>query len=199
VTHYAGHFDRISIPCTKSDQPTCIGDNSTHTQVILVVRSCTCLLLLARHCCLCTIIPRPLGEAPIPLRLRQLCQCKSMEDLILETPSTQSSKCLVTIGLLFLLDRWDPSALSKDNRSPVHTASSTLLCIDNTTGRPFNSRTFPLACCPGKADHNPIFESLRLSLDKLSAKTDVVWSHHHGRWTTIQVHVIAFLMDQPER
>jgi hypothetical protein len=105
---------------------------------------------------------------------------------------------LVTVGLLFWLDGWDPSASSKNNRSPVHTTSATLLCIDNTTGRPFNSGTFPIACGPGKADHNAIFESLRLSLDQLSAKTDVVWSHHHGRWTTIQVHLIAFLMDQPE-
>ena len=157
------------------------------------------------YCCLTEIaayvllFPRTLGTPPIPLRLRQLCQSSMVQSLLLETPATQSTRCLVTLGLLFWLDGWDPSASSKNNRSPVHTASATLLCIDNLTGKPFNSRTFPIACGPGKADHNSIFESLRISLDKLSHGKDIIWSHHHGQWTSIQVQVIAFLMDQPER
>jgi hypothetical protein len=63
----------------------------------------------------------------------------------------------------------------------------------------FNARTFPFACGPGKADHNIIFQALRHSLDKAQASADTVWSHHHGCWTTLRAHVIAFLMDQPEQ
>jgi hypothetical protein len=94
---------------------------------------------------------------------------------------------------------WDPSASSKNNRSPIHTATVSLLCIDNVTGTLFNVRTFPIACGPGKADHNIIFQLLSASLDKLTESKDIVWSDHHGCWTTVGAHVIAFLMDQPER
>jgi hypothetical protein len=114
-------------------------------------------------------------------------------------PPIRSTQCLVSLGLIFWLDGWDPSASSKNNRSPVHTALVTLLCIDNLTGVLFNARTFPIACGSGKADHNIIYQALRTSLDKLTASEDIVWSNHHGRWITVQAHVIAFLMDQPER
>jgi hypothetical protein len=109
-----------------------------------------------------------------------------------------TSQCLVTLGLVFWLDGWDPSASSKNNRSPIHTVSVTLLCIDNSTGVLFNARTLPFACGPSKSNHNIIFQALCHSLDKVQASEDTVWSHHHGCWTTLQAHVIAFLMDQPE-
>jgi hypothetical protein len=108
-------------------------------------------------------------------------------------------QCLVTIGLVFWLDGWDPSASSKNNRSPIHTATATLLCIDNITRTPFNVRTFPISCGLGKVDHNVIFQELHQSLEKLKSKKDIIWSYHHGHWTTIQVHLLAFLIDQPKR
>jgi hypothetical protein len=74
-----------------------------------------------------------------------------------------------------------------------------MLCIDNVTESPFDARTFPIACGPGKADHNIILQALRSSLDKLQASEDIVRSNHHGCWTTLRAHVIAFLMDQSER
>jgi hypothetical protein len=97
------------------------------------------------------------------------------------------------------MDGWDPSASTKNNRSPVHTASATLLCIDNTTGLPFDSRSFPIACGPGKANHNAVFQALKTSLKKLEEGNHLMWSHHHNRWTHVRSHVLAFLMDQPER
>jgi hypothetical protein len=157
------------------------------------------------YCCLCEIaayvllLPRTTGAPPVPLRLTQLCQSTMMQEFLSTAPPIQSTKCLVSLGLIFWLDGWDPSASSKNNRSLIHTASVTLLCIDNLTGTLFNARTFPIACRPGKADHNVIFQALRTSLDKLTASEDIVWSNQHGCWTTICAHVIAFLMDQPER
>jgi hypothetical protein len=97
-----------------------------------------------------------------------------------------SSLKLVSLGLVFRQDGWDTSASSKNNRLLVHTASGvTLLCIDNLMGVLFNARTFPFACGPGKADHNIIFQALRHSLDKVQASEDIVWSDHHGCWTTL--------------
>ncbi len=160
---------------------------------------------LHAYCCLTEIasfvllLPRTLGTAPIPLRLRQLCQSQQMQDFIALSQPIQVTKCLVSLGIMFWMDGWDPSASSKNNRSPVHTASATIICIDNITGLPFNTRTFPIACGPGKADHNPIFEALLRSYDTLGSGRSTIWSHHHGCWTTVQIHAITFLMDQPER
>ena len=145
------------------------------------------------------LLPRTLGMAPVPKRLRQLCQGSVMQNFRKEMPLTLDTQCLVSIGLIFWLDGWDPSASSKSNRSPVHTVTATLLCVDNTTGMVFNSRTFPIACGPGKEDHNVVFQALQQSLSNLSSGNDIVWSHHHGRWTSLRVRVLAFLMDQPER
>ncbi len=157
------------------------------------------------YCCLreiaayALLLPRSTGAPVVPVRLTQLCQSANMQNFLSTPPPIRTTKCLVTLGLVFWLDGWDPSASSKNNRSPIHTASVTLLCIDNLTGVLFNARTFPFACGPGKADHNIIFQALRHSLDKVQASEDTVWSHHHGCWTTLRAHVIAFLMDQPER
>jgi hypothetical protein len=160
---------------------------------------------LHAYCCLCEIaafallLPRTKDALPIPLRLTQLCQSAMMHNFLVSAPPTLSTQCLVSIGLIFWLDGWDPSVSSKNNRSPIHTTTVTLLCIDNLTGELFNSRTFPAACGAGKADHNIIMQALRSSLDKLTASDDIMWSNHHGCWTTVRAHVIAFLMDQPER
>jgi hypothetical protein len=154
------------------------------------------------YCCLqevaafVLLLPRTRVVTPVPLRLEQLC-CSANLLQCLRQPIATS--CRVTLGLLFWLDGWDPSASSKNNRSPVHTASATLLCIDSDTGGTFDDRTFPVACGPGKAGHNIIFRAMQISLDKLAAQNTLLWSHHHGGWTTICHHLIAFLMDQPER
>jgi hypothetical protein len=146
------------------------------------------------------LLPRLTGAPPAPLRLTQLCQSATMQNVLSTAPPIRTTKCLVSLGLVFWLDGWDPSASSKNNRSPIHTASVTLLCTDNLRGVLFNARTFPFACGPGKADHNIIFQALRRhSLDKVQASEDTVWSDHHGCWTTLLAYVIAFLMDQPER
>jgi hypothetical protein len=128
------------------------------------------------YCCLFEIaayvllLTRTTGAPPIPLRLTQLCQSKIMQDFLMTAPPIRSTQCLVSSGLIFWLDGWDPSASSKNNRSPVHTASVTLLCIDNLTGVLLNTRRFPIAWGPGKADHNIIFQALCTSLDKTCSK-----------------------------
>ena len=133
------------------------------------------------------------GPLVVPLRLQLLCQ-----SLNLHTRQS-SATSLVSIGLLFWMDGWDPSQSSKSNRSPVHTATATLLCIDNKTGIPFDVRTYPIACGPGKADHNAVFEALKTSLEILEDENKLMWSHYHHQWTTVKCHIITFLMDQPER
>jgi hypothetical protein len=97
-----------------------------------------------------------------------------MQNFLLTASPIRTTKCLVSMGLIFWLDGWDPSASSKNNRSPIHTASVTLLCIDNLTGVLVNAHTFPFACGPGKADHNIIFQALRHSLNKVQASGDIV-------------------------
>jgi hypothetical protein len=71
--------------------------------------------------------------------------------------------------------------------------------LTKTTRLPFNARTFPIACGWGKEDHNCVFKALRTNLDALTSSTNIVWSHHHSKWTTLRACLIAFLMDQPER
>jgi hypothetical protein len=143
------------------------------------------------YCCLREIAayvllsPRSTGAPPVPLHLTQLCQSAMMQNFLLTAPPIRTTKCLASLGLIFWLDGWDPSASSKNNRSPIHTASVTLLCIANLTGVLFNARTFPFACGHGKADHNIIFQALRHSLDKVQASEDIAWSDHHGCWTSL--------------
>ncbi len=181
-----------------------LNPTNTHSLVSLLPAPTVSMLSDKCHayCCLDKIaaytllLPRTVGVAPVPLRLENLCQSANMKQPLL---SDLSTKCLVSFGFLFWLDGWDPSASSKNNQSPVHTASATLLCIDNTTGASFDARTFPIACGPGKADHNTVFQAIQTNLDALSASNSIYWSHHHGRWTTLRTHIIAFLMDQPER
>ena len=81
----------------------------------------------------------------------------------------------------------------------MHTATATSLCIDNQTGIPFDARTFPISCGPGKADHKVVFQALQESLASLGDQSKLMWSHYHSAWTTVQYHIIAMLMDQPER
>jgi hypothetical protein len=100
-------------------------------------------------------LPRTMGAPPIPLRLHQLCECHNMQTFLNEVEPADA-QCLVSIGLLFWLDGWDPSTSSKNNRTPVHTASATFLLIDTITQKLFDCRTFPIACGPGKVDHNII-------------------------------------------
>ncbi len=156
------------------------------------------------YCCLQEIVafvlllPRTVGAAPVPLRLQQLCQSAAMVQFLNE-PNSSPSTCLVSLGVLFWLDGWDPSASSKNNRSPVHTASATIICVDNTTGQPFDVRTFPISCGPGKANHNAVFQALQTSLNTLADGTHKFWSNYHGNWTTVRCKVLALLMDQPER
>jgi hypothetical protein len=106
------------------------------------------------YCCLREIaayvllLPRSTGTPPVPLRLTQLCQSATIQNFLSTAPPIRTTKCLVSLGLVFWLDGWDPSASSKNNRSPIHTASVTLLCIDNLTGVLFNPVPFPLPVVP---------------------------------------------------
>jgi hypothetical protein len=155
--------------------PTCFMlDDQPHSYCCL--REITAFVLL---------LPKTKGAPQVPLRLQQLCKSKMMKDFLSKAPPIQLTECLISIGLLFWLNGWDPSASSKNNRSPIHTATVTLLCIDNLTGVPFNARTFPSICGPGKANHDTIFQALRISLRKVMAGDDIVWSAYHGRRTTI--------------
>jgi hypothetical protein len=144
------------------------------------------------------LLPPSVCLDPVPLRLQELCRSVKIREFLAE-PIDPSTPCLVSLGLIFWLDGWDPSASSKNNRSPVHTASATLLFIDNNTGLPFDAPMFPIACGPGKANHNVVFEALRKSIKALGGSKKLVWSHHHQRWTFLHCLLIAFLMDQPKR
>jgi hypothetical protein len=44
-----------------------------------------------------------------------------------------------------------------------------------------------------------VFTTLQISLKTITTGKQIMWSHFHQRWTTTRAHVIAFLMDQPER
>jgi hypothetical protein len=168
------------------------GKNRYSLISILLVPTCSMLDDQSHsYCCLREItafvllLPKTKGAPQVPLRLQQLCKSKMIKDFLSKAPPIRLTECLISIGLLFWLDGWDPSASSKNNRSPIHTATVTLLCIDNLTGVPFNARTFPIACGPGKANHDTIFQALRISLRKVMAGDDIVWSDYHGCWTTI--------------
>jgi hypothetical protein len=108
------------------------------------------------YCCLREIaafvllLPNTTGAQLKPLQLTQLCQSRMMQNFLTSTaPPIRSMQCLVSLGLIFWLDGWDPSVSSKNKRLPIHTALVTLLCIDNLTGKLFNARTFPIASSPG--------------------------------------------------
>ena len=79
------------------------------------------------------------------------------------------------------------------------TVTATLLCIDNLTGKLFDSRTYPISCGPGKADHNVVFREIIKSIQLLSQEQPLLYFQHHRAWTSIRCHIIALLMDQPER
>jgi hypothetical protein len=197
-----------TMPSTISGfQSHVLNPTNKHSLVSILPTPATYMLPDCSHayCCLQEIaafvlfLPRTAGVAPVPLRLVQLCQSKTMKDFLDISPPVWRTKCLVSLGVIFWLDGWDPSASSKNNRSPIHTSTVTFLCIDNTTRLPFNARSFPIACGPGKANHDSVFKALRTSLDALTASTNIVWSHHHSKWTTLRACLIAILMDQPER
>jgi hypothetical protein len=73
------------------------------------------------YCCLREIaayvllLPRSTGAPPVPLRLTQLWQSAMMQNFLLTAPPIRTTKCLVSLGLVFWLDGWDPSASSKNN------------------------------------------------------------------------------------
>ena len=195
------------MPCSVSGfQSHILNPTNKYSLVSLLPQPTTYMLSDNAHgyCCLQEIaafvllLPQKVGSPPIPFRLKQLCQSHYVQQFI-QQPSVDSPLCLVSLGIIFWMDGWDPSASSKNNRSPVHTASATLICIDNNTGLPFNVRTFPIACGPGKADHNVIFQALEHSLCKLQSNNELMWSHHHNCRASVKVKVLAFLMDQPER
>jgi hypothetical protein len=184
-----------------SFQSHILNPTNKHSLVSLLPMPQTLLLNGGSHAYTCLqeivafvlVLPGPNGPSEVPQRLQLLCQSFKLH----ERPSPDS--CLVSIGLLFWMDGWDPSQSSKNNRSPVHTATATLLCIDNSTGIPFDARTLPFACGPGKADHNAVFEALQTSLAILDDDKKLMWSHYHHQWTTVRCHIITFLTDQPER
>ena len=155
------------------------------------------------YCCLEEIIafvlllPRSNAMSPIPIRLRRLCMSKDMQEFM-HPLHPISPECHVSIGILFWMDGWDPSASSKNNRTPIHTASATLLLIDNYSHLLFDCRTYPITCGPGKVDHNIIFDAITTSLANLTTSKHQMWSHYHNHCTTLRCHVIAMLMDQPE-
>jgi hypothetical protein len=73
------------------------------------------------YCCLQEItayvllLPRSIGAPLVPLRLTQLCQSANMQNFLSTAPPIRTTKCLVSLGLVFWLDGWDPSASSKNN------------------------------------------------------------------------------------
>jgi hypothetical protein len=85
------------------------------------------------YCCLLEIsayvllLPRSTGAPLVPLHLTQLCQSTNMQNFLSTAPPIRTTKCLFSLGLVFWLDGWDPSASPKNNRSPIHTASVILL------------------------------------------------------------------------
>jgi hypothetical protein len=159
---------------------------------------------LHAYCCVQEIaafvllLPLTKGVAEVPLRLQQLCNSKKLQQFR-SVPTATLQPCLVTIHMILWMDGWDPSASSKNNRSPVHTASVTLLCVDNSTNNVFNARTFPISCGPGKADHNVVFQALQDSLTKLEVSPQLMWSNRHQQWTYVRCQLVALLKDQPER
>ncbi len=201
-----GHHHWPTMPCSLAAfQSHILNATNTHALVSLLPGPLVTMVdadhaysALEEIAAFILLLPRTIGAPPTPLRLRQLCQSFEMQRF-LTSVKTNYPDCLVSIGLLFWLDGWDPSASSKNNRTPVHTASATFLLIDNSTQAVFDCRTFPIACGPGKVDHNNVFQAIKTSLSNMIAPSKQMWSHHHGRWTTICSHVIAFLMDQPER
>jgi hypothetical protein len=76
--------------------------------VILVV----CLREIAAYVLL---LPRSTGAPLVHLRLTQLGQSANMHNFLSTPPPIRTTKCLVTLGLVFWLDGWDPSASSKNN------------------------------------------------------------------------------------
>lgn len=131
MAHYANHFGRILISCTEPHQPTFLGVNSFRTQCVHVIDHSCAYCCLREIAAFVLLLQRIVGESPIPLHLRQLCHCNSMQEFLLALSPVRSIPCLVTLGLIFCLDGWDPSASSKNNRTPIHTALATLLCVDN--------------------------------------------------------------------
>jgi hypothetical protein len=186
MAYYAIHHCWLPVTYSQSYQLTFIGFYPTHFLSLHATCPVPCILLSSRDCSVCFVITKINGcttctfafNSTVPKR-------KMMQNFLLTAPPIRTTKFLVSLGLIFWLDGWDPSASSKNNRSPIHTASVTQLCIDNLTGVLFNACTFPFACGPGKADHNIIFQALRHSLDKVQASEDIVWSDHQSCWTSL--------------
>jgi hypothetical protein len=148
------HF-RISVTCTEPHQQALIGVHSSNSGNDYVTRWITCLLLPSRNCGVCAVASPNSGHRSCSTSFGSIVSIQSNERP--PSPPLLRTKCLVSLGVIFWLDGWDPSASLKNNRSPVHTSTVTLLCINNTTCLPFNARTFPIACGPGKEDHNCVF------------------------------------------
>jgi len=144
------------------------------------------------------LLPRTIGVAPMSKRTHQLCRSKAMLTFMQDAPRDDPHS-LVSVGFIFWLDGWDPSASSKNNRSPIHTALVTLLLLDNATHLCYNCWTYPISCGPGKVDHNSVFSALRGSLEQISSTPTHMFSHFHHGWTKVRTQVMALLMDQPER
>ena len=70
------------------------------------------------------LLPVRVGAPCIPLRMHQLSHSKNMSTFMDLAPLNDDHH-LVSVGLLFWLDGWDPSASTKNNCSPVHTVSVT--------------------------------------------------------------------------
>jgi hypothetical protein len=127
-----------TMPSTNAGfQSHILNPTNQHSLVSILPVPYAFILPYASHayCCLCEIaayvllLTRTTGARPILLRLMQLFQSRIMQDFHLTAPPIRSTQCLVSLGLIFWLDGWDPSASSQNNRSPVHTASVTLLAL----------------------------------------------------------------------
>jgi hypothetical protein len=134
------HREWPTMPSTISGFQSHVLLNPTnkHSLVSILPTPATTMLPNGSHayCCLQEIaafvllLPQTAGIAPVPLPLVQLCQSKVMKDFLDTSPPLLCTKCLVSLGVIFWFDGWDPSAWSKNNRSQVHTSTVTLLCID---------------------------------------------------------------------
>ena len=65
----------------------------------------------------------------------------------------------VLVYIVLWSDGWDPNRSNKGNRSPVWTATSTLVFIElGVKNKPYLVVTEPLAAGPGKSSHQELFE-----------------------------------------
>jgi hypothetical protein len=102
------------------------------------------------------------------------------------------------IVLLYYLwmDGWDPNrSLTKLNKTPIWTATVTLIFACGRTLAVLAKKTSLAAVSPGKADHQPVLRSLLKSFGALSGET----VYHEGERSVLQCVPMYLSADQPEK